>query len=198
MRLAREWSSSGVARALWIIVLALGAAATLAGCQYLYGSALDEDVDTPKQLATYVDGSASVTIGDADPIELGELNNGALYEDFWGGEATWSNGDGWYVRISGASGNTGMFAGLTALSLDRVAEGRHWTTFDSSRCVVTIEQADERGLKGTASCKGLRWSDALGAFGGLGVGLEPTYIDGEDPFDAEIRFDALPPSTAPA
>jgi hypothetical protein len=183
-------------RALGVVV-ALASAVLVAGCQYLLDPSLtDPDAfDAPKAIATYASGTASLTIG-ADPtIDLDELSAAALYEDWWGGEATWSSGDGWYLRVFGATSGGGVFGSSASVTLDRVVDGRHWTTYDGSRCIVTIDAADAKALRGSATCKGMRWSDAIS---GLGAGLEPRYIEGEDAFDAEIRFEALPQSATPA
>jgi hypothetical protein len=42
-------------------------------------------------------------------------------------------------------------------------------------------------VRGEASCKGLRWSDAVGT---TMMSLEPAYIEGQPAFDAEITFEA--------
>ena len=68
-----------------------------------------------------------------------------------------------------------------------MTDGNHWTTYDPSRCIVDIEVADESAIRGSATCKGVEWYDALGNFG-LG---EPSEVD-EPPFDAEITFEATP------
>ena len=58
------------------------------------------------------------------------------------------------------------------------------------------DSADAAGTRGTASCKDLRWADALGGptfSGGYG-----SYIRGEKPFDAAITFQAVPTAPAPS
>jgi hypothetical protein len=47
-------------------------------------------------------------------------------------------------------------------------------------------------LVGKASCKGLRWSDAIST--GISESYQPPYID-QPAFDAEITFEAGPSST---
>ena len=176
-----------------VIPLALGASLLLGGCQYLYGfDPTDPDAFAPPSpLATYVEGNATIAIADDPLIELGRISSAALYDSWYGGEGTWSNADGWYVRVYGATG-TGAFGLSGSVTLDRIVDGQHWTTFDTSRCIVTIEAADAKALRGSAICKGLRWSDALG--GSYGSMLEPGYVAGQDPFDAEITFVATPAS----
>ena len=188
-------AASGARRAAALAVV-LGAALVAGGCDYLYpyGPGNPDDFGLPAPLATYRHGSATVTIGDDAAIELGTVNDAALYEDFVGGEATWTNGDGWYLRATGVT-EGGFFGSLAYLTLDRIVGGEHWTTSDPTRCVLTIDRADATGLRGTASCRGLRWADAIGSYG---MALEPRFIPGQDPFDAEIRFEALPDTTTPA
>jgi hypothetical protein len=89
-----------------------------------------------------------------------------------------------------AQSGTAAYFSPAYLTIDRIVGTQHWTTLDSSRCVVTVTKADETGLAGTATCKGLRWSDALSM--GLGSSFQPPYISGEPAFDAEVTFEATP------
>ena len=178
------------------IVLALFVGLIAGGCEFLYGyDPTDDDAFAPpKSITTYGEGEATITIADEPAILLGTLTSGVLLDSWYGGEATWSNANGWYVRILGAGVDGGMFGSGATLMLDRIVDNGHWTVFDPSRCIVTIEAADAKGLRGSATCKGLRWSDALGTGTGL---IDPVYIDGVDPFDAEITFEARPAKTTP-
>ncbi len=187
---------SSAARGTPVLALVLGAALVAGGCEYLYGygAGNPDDFGIPAPLARYVEGTARVSVGEAAAMDLHELSHAALYDDLFGAEATFSNDDGWYVRVSGAT-TGGMFGSLAYVTLDRVTGGQHWTTSDPGRCIVTIDAADATSLRGSAICKGLRWADAMA---GVGMSLEPTYISGQDPFDAEIRFEARPSTTAPA
>ena len=58
---------------------------------------------------------------------------------------------------------------------------------DPSRCVTTIERADASGVAGSATCRGLEWTDYFGSYSMTGF---PQPIPGEEPFDAEITFEA--------
>ncbi len=167
------------------------------GCQYLYGyyppvPVPSDEFAFPSPLATYATGRATIAIGGAQPIVLDSLvTPGTFYQSF-GAEAAFRNADGWYVRVSGASTAAPMLGMAGYVQLDRVRDGRHWTTADPSRCIVTMETADTTRLKGRAECKGLRWSDAVATeFEMTG----PTYIEGEPPFDAVITFEASPTAT---
>jgi hypothetical protein len=53
---------------------------------------------------------------------------------------------------------------------------------------VDLAEVDETEVTGTATCRGLRWADGLVA---PGIG-EPVFIEGQEPFDAEITFEARP------
>ena len=174
-----------------VLALAMAAAVVGGGCEYLLGYPTDPDWDEfadPSPLALFPSGSGTITIGDDPVITLDQVRSAGRLDAMFGGEVTISNGDGWYLRVAGASTSSSMWGSTAYLTIDRVADGEHWTTADPSRCIVTIEQADERGLAGSATCKGLRWSDALGAM----MTYESDYIEGQEPFDAEITFEATP------
>jgi hypothetical protein len=172
------------------LALAL-ATMSLIGCDYLTGlSGFDDDFPLPSPQATYRTGTATITIGD-ETIVLDRLNGpGSLFDTF-GAEAGWTDGQGWYLRVSGASMGGAFFSGAY-VTFDRIVTVQHWSIYDTSRCIVTIDQADTRGLAGSALCRGLRWTDALASFGGFGVSPEPAYIDGQPAFDAEVTFEAVP------
>lgn len=138
----------------------------------------------PPPLTTFTKGTGSVAIA-GKTTALDRLNGTAsIYEDF-GTEVGWTDGDGTYVRFFGEPESA---YGDGFVTLDRITGGQHWTIADPSGCKVTITQNDAKGVVGTASCKGLRWVDALSTDGPT----EPSYIAGEAPFDAEIAFQAAP------
>jgi hypothetical protein len=123
---------------------------------------------------------------------MSELAKGATIDSIFGSEVHWSSPDGWHLRVDGAGaddGGLGGFGGEFAyVSIDRIFDGNHWTTFEASRCLIDVVVADKSRLKGTATCKGLEWYDALGA----GFTAEgPTTLD-EPKFDAELTFEAVP------
>jgi hypothetical protein len=182
----------GLRRRVAALLLGLVAAAILGGCQYLMGyGPYPPEYPMPKAAATYKSGHATVTLDRQPAFELGELTDGGTLDPTFGASATFRNADGWYLRIMGASSGGNVYSVPAYMTLDRIVDRQHWTTLDSSRCVVTVTKADENGLAGTATCKGLRWSDALSNGFGSG-GLQPPYISGEPAFDAEITFEATP------
>ena len=172
------------------LALIVGLAALVAGgCQYLLGYPTDPNFALPSPSAAYREGHATVSLGKQPAITLGQLSQPGTFDTMLGAEATFRGDDGWYLRIVGATAGGG-FMQTAFIQLDRISGGEHWTTVDPSRCVVTITAADKDALRGSASCKGLRWSDAVA--GGMYGGLEPAYIDGQPAFDAEITFEATP------
>ena len=177
-----------------LVALGLVVALVGGGCQYLLGydpyAFPDDAFDEPTPIATFPSGSASIAIVGGPTIELPELTVPAsMYESF-GGMATFNNDDGWYLQVLDMTSAPSFGLGSTAyLSIDRIVEAAHWAATDPSRCIVTVTKADETGMQGSATCKGLRWSDT---FANDYYALEPSYIEGEAPFDAEITFEAMP------
>jgi hypothetical protein len=169
------------------------------GCQYVLG--LDPntppDFAMPSPIAVYREGRATVTIGTDPVVVLDDVSDGGTYDPTFGAGATFSNPDGWYVRVTGASRLGAFVASPAYVQLDRIVSNQHWTTSDPSRCVVTLSTADATGLMGKATCKGMRWSDALGNWLGNGVagGYQPPLIKDQPEFDAEITFQATPSKT---
>jgi hypothetical protein len=175
------------------LLVLVAMASILGGCSYLLGfDPTTPDFAMPSPAATYREGHATVTMGEDPPIVLDQLSSGGTYEPTFGAEATFRSADGWYVRVMGAMGSGGMFGQTAYVTLDRIVGFEHWTTSDPTRCIVTVTKADDTGLVGTATCKGLRWADALS--GSLGS-LEPAYIKDQPVFDAEISFEATPTQT---
>jgi hypothetical protein len=172
------------------------AASILGGCSLLYGFDMPPGDGMPSPVAVYREGRATVTIGTDPMIVLDEVSDGGTFDPNFGAGATFTNADGWYVRVMGAAKLGGFMSSPAYVQLDRIVGSKHWTTQDPDRCVVTISAADATGLMGKATCKGLRWSDALGNWGGSGIGgYEPPYIKDEPAFDAEITFEATPSAT---
>jgi len=180
-------------RALAAISAASLIALVAAGCDLLLGGgfgAFPEELPSSSPIVNYAAGHATIAIEGGETIELEALEPESGIDSLFGSNVSWSNADGWHLRVSGAgvdpSGGLAP-AEIEFLTLDRVTDGNHWTTYDPSRCIVDIEVADESAIRGSATCKGVEWYDALGNFG-LG---EPSEVD-EPPFDAEITFEATP------
>ncbi|MGH2474136.1 MAG: hypothetical protein ACRDIL_02640 [Candidatus Limnocylindrales bacterium] len=172
-------------------VLLAGAVLVAGGCQYLLGLPTDPDFTMPTPEAVYGEGRATVKIGSDPAITLDELARPGTFDPMIGGEVTFRGVDGWSVQVLGAQVGGGFMLQPGWIQLDRIVDGQHWTIADPTRCVLTIVAADPFALRGSATCKGLRWSDALG--GGAYM-PEPAYIADQPAFDAEITFEAAPKS----
>jgi hypothetical protein len=185
-------------RAVARLALAVVATSILGGCSLLYGFDPNPPPGDgmPSPVAVYREGRATVTIGTDPTIVLDDVSDGGTFDPNFGAGATFTNADGWYVRVMGAAKLGGFMSSPAYVQLDRIVGSEHWTTQDPDRCVVTISAADATGLMGKATCNGLRWTDALGNWGGSGTGgYEPPYIKDEPAFDAEITFQATPSAT---
>lgn len=179
-----------------LIVLGFAVALVGSGCQYLLGYdpyALPEDWDeefAPETLATFESGVARIAIDGGATVTLPRLTTPGVIYEVYGGQVTFTNDDGWYLQVMDMS--SGPLAGMSPaayVTLDRIVDGAHWSTVDTARCIVDIDTADATGLVGSATCKGLRWSDVLAMDY---YSYEPSYVEGEAPFDAEITFEAEP------
>lgn len=188
----------GVRRAAILATLAL-TSVVASGCDYLLygtpfapGGSLDPegsfDPGAPfKPLATYTSGTANLTIDAGAPIVLDQLSKGPHLFEMMGADVSWNDGHGLFVRFSGI--DQGTLDDFTTITLDWIADGRHWTVWDAySACKVDVTSGpDAKGVAGTATCKGLRWSDSMA---GMSSGYEPAYVESEAPFDAVVTFEA--------
>ena len=168
------------------VLFAVLSALLLAGCNILFpGSPFNGSEGEPSPIAKLTMGSATLRLGDGTTITLNRVVPGSNVMTSFS-SVRWSNDQGW--SLMAAELDTGLGLGSNGyLVIDRIFENQHWTTYDPSRCVVTISAADKTGVRGSATCKGLEWSDALGA----GFGPEPSEV-GQPAFDAEITFSAEP------
>lgn len=147
----------------------------------------DEPFPFPTAEATFSTGTATIEVAGGETLVLRELAGEATVQPDFGINVRWTDGEGWYLALF-ALPDLGGFPSSQYLTFDWIADGRHWTIMDPGRCVTTLEQADARGVSGTATCRGLQWTDALGAFaGGMGI---PQPVPGVEPFDAELTFEA--------
>jgi len=183
--------SRGAALAIWGLLVAFVAG----GCDLLLSGAgmnFGGDFPAPSQIASFSTGSASIAIAGGETIQLDQLDATSGIESMMGSDVQWKNADGWSLRLNGAGmvlpDGFGTTMGSPAyLTLDRIADGHHWTTYDPSRCVVTVETADKTAVRGTATCRGVQWYDAVD-----GISMEAPKPADEPPFDAEITFEATP------
>jgi hypothetical protein len=180
----------GLPHVLAVVLLMTG----LSGCSLLdllFGmeppSSFDPDEPFPFPTAevTFSTGSASIEL-DGETLVLDELAGEASFSGDFGINVRWTNGEGRYLSLF-ALPDMGMFPDSSYLTFDWLTDGRHWVIMDPGRCVTTIEKSDDSGVEGTATCRGLEWSDYFSTNSGLGF---PQPIPGEEPFNAEITFEA--------
>lgn len=185
-----------VRRSLAVLAL-LAVTLAVTGCGLLFPpdlSGLEDPYSTEPPLALYKTGEASITLGDGTKIVLDRVAADSTLDAYFGATVHWTGKDGWHARLSGASVG-GSFGSYAYVTLDRITDGEHWTIWDSGRCIVDLELADEKGVRGSATCKGLEWYDAMAApFPGLLSSATPGV--GEPKFDAEIEFEAFPAADA--
>jgi len=163
-----------------------GLAFVVAGCEYLLGAPFPDEFPSSSPIARFAEGTATIEIDGGDTIELTQVVEGAGIDSMFGSTVRWTGPDGWSMQVMGAGAEEfGM--GSAYLTFDRIDDGEHWTTFDPGRCIVDIEVADKDALRGSATCKGVEWYDALGGM----MALEPSPLD-EPKFDAEVTFEATP------
>lgn len=185
--------------------LALLPVAFLAGgCQYLFGLGAQPAPDPfgsfdpgafesfdpgefsfPPPQATFTKGTATVTIGGVETVLDKMPNPGSMYAEY-GLDAIWTDGNGLYLRFFGTAGPGTLNPSF--LSIDKIADGRHWTTSDLTGCKVTVDHADATGIAGSGTCTGMRWTDAMAGYNGVSL----PYVEGEAPFDLAATFQATP------
>lgn len=159
----------------------------------------------PSVLATYSHGSASLAItrgGTIETIALDRVGRGSQATSVIGTNVTWRNDQGWILQVNAydsgslfgprASGEVDDDSYYGDVSIQLIAEHEFWRAASygasGNRCIVDIEEADESEVRGGATCRGLRWTDGTV----VPLNPEPVLIEGQDPFDAEITFEATP------
>jgi hypothetical protein len=139
----------------------------------------------PTAEASFTTGQATIAITGGETVVLDELT-GAAGITLDGVHVVWENQDGWYMSFT-AYGSEEAFPGDSFLSLDRIMDREHWVVADPSRCITTTTQSGASGVRGTATCRGVRWADYFSAY--AGPGFAPP-LPSVAPFDAEITFEA--------
>ena len=180
----------------------------LAGCFFPnlgnFGDFADEG-PFPSVLATYTHGSATLAItraGATETVALNEVGRGSQSSSLIGTNVTWRNEDGWILQVNAydigsvfgprPSGQVENESYSGDVSIQLIEDHEFWRA-DSygaagNRCIVDIEEADETEVRGSATCRGLRWVDGTV----VPLNPEPILVEGQDPFDAEITFEATP------
>jgi len=175
---------------------------TLSGCQLFFPAAYfppdypdppmpSFDIPPPQQEFSYTSGSATIEISDGQSIVLDRVveGSGAMYGST---KVTWRNDEGWALSlISFAMPSEPVSPFDTPIVIKRVVDKSLWVTnplSDPTNCRVRLDHANANGLSGDAECTHLRWQDGL--TGELSYPVTPSYIDGQDPFDATVTFEA--------
>ena len=175
------------------LALVTTAAVFVAGCELLYplGSVGEGEFEQPEPLATYSSGTATLEFEDGTTVVLDQISDGPHLFTHFGGGVNWYNDEGWGLQLHlydvSMTGND--FTDGVA-SLDRIQDVTHWTTMGEGGCSLKIEVADETGLRGTARCIEQQWVDTLR--GGMPFEGTPRPVEGEEPFDVEMTFEAEP------
>jgi hypothetical protein len=173
------------------LALVTTAAVFVAGCELLFslGSVGDGEFEQPEPLATYTSGTATLEFEDGTKVVLDEISDGPHLFTQIGGGVNWFNDEGWGLQLHlydvSLTGND-FSDGIPML--DRIQGGTHWTTMEGTGCSLKIDVADETGLRGTARCIEQEWVDALRA--GTPFEGRPRPVEGEEPFDFEVTFEA--------
>jgi hypothetical protein len=190
----------------------LAISAVVAGCFLPFGSLDDDQFPLPSVLATYAHGSATIEITQGSvtqTIELTRIGPGSTLNTFQGAGVWWRNDDGWGLLVTtydtsfmfgqGPTASGSASPGPSAaplpgdLTIQLVADHEYWTAssfgMSGNRCIVDLAEASATRVSGSATCRGLRW-----AYGSAPVQFDVTavYVDGEQPFDAEVTFEATP------
>jgi hypothetical protein len=181
-------------------VLLAGVVLIVAGCDLMWALAAppwagppwpdEPPFPEPTILATYETGSATLEITRAgEPVEsvtFERVGAGSALDGLLGTSINWRNDDGWVLTLTAYDEYTGdvtlqWINGLEVWRTDPYGMG-------GNRCVVQLEESSPEMVQGTAKCYALRWTDGLAP----PFPVEPAYIESEQPFDAEITFEAAP------
>jgi hypothetical protein len=201
----------------WVAPILMAIAIVLTGCLGSFGDFGDfgfdeDDFPMPTVLAVYSQGSATVEVKQGDTtqtIGLTRVAAGSQLMSIAGGNVTWRNDDGWGLQITtidmsmdfgprpspsaGTSPGPTTAPYLAELAVIRIADHDFWRASGNgaqsgNRCIVDLTEASASRVAGTATCRGLRWYDGTTS----PMLFDQIYIEGQDPFDAEITFEATP------
>jgi hypothetical protein len=146
----------------------------------------EEPFPFPTAEATFSTGTATIEL-EGETVVLDEVFEDSGLGEF-GFTVTWENDDGWYLQLSGFADELELPGGGAYLSLHRLQGSEHFVIVDPGRCVTTMDGAGEDGVTGSATCRGLQWTDFFASYPAIGGFPKP--IEGQEPFDAEITFEA--------
>lgn len=194
--------------AMSLVMVALVAA----GCFVPFGNLGNDQFPLPSVAATYARGSATIDItqaGVTQTINLTRIGPGSTLNTLSGAGVWWRSDDGWGLLLttydtslmfgqSPAPSGSASPGSTTApvpgdLTIQLVADHEYWTasnfSMSGNRCIVDLAEASAERVSGSATCRGLRW-----IYGAAPIQFDTgaVYVDGEEPFDAEVTFEATP------
>ena len=196
--------------------LPLLASVLVAGCYFPFGGfgGFDDDqIPFPTVLAEYSTGSAQIVLthdGESQTVTLDQMGRGSSLDNLSGAAVSWKSGDGWILQVtaydvgavfapfpsprasSSPAPNSDMGAYSGEVTIQRISGAEFWTASSYSasgnRCIVDIVDVSASVVEGSATCRGLRWSDGTAP----NNFMTPVFIEDQEPFDAEITFEARP------
>lgn len=169
----------------------------LSGCEliatYLYPPI--SGFDDPEVFSNYSTGTATVQLtqgATTQTIHL-EISPGSMFDSYMGAMVTWQNDDGWTVMVNAYDNWTMGGVALPAtgdVTINYIADHDFWTagsysSWSTGGCGVKLSEMSADKVAGRVNCSQLRWTDGMNmSFDG------PAYIEGQDPFDVTIDFEA--------
>jgi hypothetical protein len=151
----------------------------------------------PETTTAYSTGTATVQItqgGTTQTISL-DISPGSTYDSYVGAIVSWENDEGWTVMVDaydesllGGVSVPGLMDGDVTIS--RIEGHEFWTAgsytgLSTAGCGVKVSEMTPVKVAGRVTCSQLRWTD------GTSWSLDgPQYIEGQDPFDVTIDFEA--------
>jgi hypothetical protein len=160
----------------------------------------EDDFPEPSLAATYLTGAATLEItqaGTSRSVPLTHVGPGSQLLADLGANVNWRNDQGMVLNLwgynIGGSGIPLVDDGTAAdVTLHSIQDNTWWTASafgpSGNRCIVDVTEMSATAIIGSATCRGLRWVDGAS---GVPIG-EPPYIEGQEPFDATITFEARP------
>jgi hypothetical protein len=194
-----------VAAALAVLPLILsGCDVLLAGLYGMdpFGDPFADPFADPSVVTTYDSGTTTIEFtqgGETQTITLDQVAANSQLDSLYGATVNWENDDGWSTSVTAydtaqfgdGMGMPGVIAGDVTISLinghDYWMAGSYTSSAGHS-CIVDVWEMSETKFSGRANCRELQWTDGVAPYNGSG----PAYIEGEEPFDVSITFEATP------
>ena len=141
---------------------------------------------------TFTTGTASLELttgATKSTVALDELVDGS--QAYGMTTTSWRSTDGWSLRLDAFTMDDLSYGGYNQVTIQRINGTELWTadtTYNPSACTVVVHELTDKHLQGNATCRNLRWADALSA---NNMSLNPPkYIEGQAPFSVDITFEA--------